>query len=1000
MLRTLFTLILATTLASAGTMPRLEGLIANRGQWPVHVLYASRGQNCNVWITNTGVLVDSWKVDRDAKMVNGTVVFTPLDQISGTPLPYPGMRLSDLQICIGRTQKQWYSAPVVNRLTLSYNKGMILVDYIALPNGAVSQTTKDFLSAKPNAVSKSIVYGAYLGDDDGDVPCDVEYMKRGSVVVCGSTKTMEFPKIVGSYQKTLSGNTDGFIARLDSTLQRVEAYTLLGGNQHDAVTSIVSDDENKIYAVGVTASPDFPISTGVTGQVFAGETDGFVCILDEDLKQVQMSTYIGGNYEDAATGIAVGTDGSLYVCGKTTSTAQLPVTFPATVNVLDWNNQVIGTLPGGGASYGKGDGFVARISPMGRIINSRYFGGEDDDEFTALTLDPSNNVYLVGSTTSLDFETEPTREEWYHPGRFPYDTTFNGGNTDAFAVKLEPQLNLSSSGEGSYSTYFGGDGDDVATGIVVDNLGKAYIIGTTNSTNLPAEGSMRPFRVGGTDVFLAVLTTDGRQLNGCTYFGGSADENVKGATPLPGTKNILVYGTTNSPDMPTMGSGSTNERDGATDGFMSVLSLSTNTYTTLITGDNDDDVVAASTDKLGDVYFLLQTTSTNLRPASPLHETPNPNGVMYVGKHVFGTLTLLSPIGGETLCKDKSTVISWTGSGLLPTEKFNIEISTNSGTTWMTIAEHITGTSYTWKPADMSTGTLNHAIARVRTDRGHTSASLSFNLSDPFVLKEYTTFASGCEGAGARLRVRATGSNIAYAWFKDGTLIPDATDSVYIIPILSSENIGQYSVRISATCQSSPTTIKMTVSIAEATAITEQPTSQNIKVGETITLRVVATGQSLTYQWKHNGSPIAGATTAQLQITNATESDEGIYACEILGTCGSAFTSDAVVMVDPVSGVREEATTANGLTISVLPSVVTLQTSNLLTCLLVSDSELIGPVDVSVYNVSGTVVFQTTLTGDTQLSIPISVDGFGSGMYNIVARTSKATVAHSFIVLQ
>src|SRR5260370_26268229 len=52
--------------------------------------------------------------------------------------------------------------------------------------------------------------------------------------------------------------------------------------------------------------------------------------------------------------------------------------------------------------------------------------------------------------------------------------------TDGFVAKINPNQAASSP---LYSTYLGGSGDDVGTGIAVDSSGNAYLTGTTDSTD-------------------------------------------------------------------------------------------------------------------------------------------------------------------------------------------------------------------------------------------------------------------------------------------------------------------------------------------------------------------------------------------------------------------------------------------------------------------------------------------------------------------------------------
>jgi uncharacterized delta-60 repeat protein len=78
--------------------------------------------------------------------------------------------------------------------------------------------------------------------------------------------------------------------------------------------------------------------------------------------------------------------------------------------------------------------------------------------------------------------------------------------------------------------------------------------------------------------------------------------------------------------------------------------------------------------------------------------------------------------------------------------------------------------------------------------------------------------------------------------------------------------------------------------------ITTQPVSQTVAAGGTVTFAVVATGNpSPTYQWKFNGSSIAGATNATLTIANAQFANLGTYSVTVSNGLATV-TSNAVTL--------------------------------------------------------------------------------------------------------
>src|SRR5580704_2037692 len=50
-----------------------------------------------------------------------------------------------------------------------------------------------------------------------------------------------------------------------------------------------------------------------------------------------------------------------------------------------------------------GDVFVSKLDPNGRLLFTDTFAGKGNDVGLAITLDPSGNIYIAGTTTSDDF---------------------------------------------------------------------------------------------------------------------------------------------------------------------------------------------------------------------------------------------------------------------------------------------------------------------------------------------------------------------------------------------------------------------------------------------------------------------------------------------------------------------------------------------------------------------------------------------------------------------
>ena len=907
----------ASSRPNAFTPPK--GFIKNVGQWPVEVLYAGKTPNAVVWITRTGTVVDSYSSDPSKDLRTGTVVRDVVIDANPLTVRTEGHAIAAASFLRGGQTDVAYSAPIVMSVHLrdvvpgadvlytfgakgiertfqyreSYTPGSLRIEHIA----SEQQPRGEAMAVTPVT---SVVYGSFIGGSGLDEVVGVEYLTNGQIVVAGNSPEIKFPSATGGYQTSIKGTSDGFIARMDRTLTKFLSYTFFGGSGDDKITALTADDLNNVYVTGETTSQDLPITSGASGQLAKGGIDAYIAKFDSTLAKLIVCGYHGGTKDDRATAIAADQNGLIFLCGYTNSTSGLPVTFPATITRRDWRGRT-STEPGGGANQGLIDGFVCFFSANGSIQQSRYFGREGNEYFRAMCLDRSNGVYITGSTTSPNFETAPT-SGFFASGRLPYDRTFNGGNTDAFVIKLNNELALAKSDDGTYSTFFGGDGEDEGRGIYVDDLGRAHFVGVTTSKNLETIGTLITQRIGDQDLYYGVLPDDGRTLNGATYFGGTGKDDVLGMTYDRSANNAILFGTTQSNDFPVTGEGSNGNRAGTTDGFIAVINTSTNRYTSLVGGDEEDSVRVALVDQVGDLYIAGTTTSQDF-PTNPTgaQTTVGKGRAGFVSKYAFGTLELMTPSGGETWCVGANRPISWAALGVPDTMKFAIEISEVGTNKWTEISKSATGRSLNWKVAALPTGQY---VIRVTTSRGHLSQlTTPFTISNPPTIVQQPKDASACEGKGVTLTIGVSGAGLKFQWRRNGTAIPGATKDTLVIPTLDAGSIGKYDVLVTGTCTPNVTSAQANVAFGTATAITQQPVGVTVDIGSPFSLSVSATGSTLSYQWKKNGVDITGATAATYNVTSASAADNGQYVCDVTGGCGTTTTTNAVSVVvkDPTS---------------------------------------------------------------------------------------------------
>ena len=185
----------------------------------------------------------------------------------------------------------------------------------------------DAFIAKFNATGTALEYSTYLGGDDQDSVTDIAIDGSRNVYVVGRTQSSDFPTTETATQRAHGGDVDVFVAKLSSSGSDLLFATYLGGQGDDRGSGIAIDDSGHAYIAGVTSSVDFPMRRPAQNTLQGGR-DAFVAKLNLIDGTLIYSTYLGGSRGEAAEGLALDSEGRMYVSGFTTS-----VDFP-TVNAI------------------------------------------------------------------------------------------------------------------------------------------------------------------------------------------------------------------------------------------------------------------------------------------------------------------------------------------------------------------------------------------------------------------------------------------------------------------------------------------------------------------------------------------------------------------------------------------------------------------------------------------------------------------------------------------
>lgn len=263
-------------------------------------------------------------------------------------------------------------------------------------------------------------------------------------------------------------------------------------------------------------------------------------------------------------------------------------------------------------------------------------------------------------------------------------------------------------------------------------------------------------------------------------------------------------------------------------------------------------------------------------------------------------LEVTAPNTSLTWCAGTTQNITWTAIGVT---NIKIEVAAD-GSNFTTLVASTPASAGTWPwniPANQTTGNqyrirISDASNPARNDINNANFSIQVTPA----ITTPPTGVSTCAGGPINLSVTATGTSLSYQWRKGGVNISGAVNATYSVSSSTANDAGNYDVVVSNGC-ASVTSASVVVAVNTPPAITTQPTSRAACAAQPVSFSVGATGAGLTYQWRKNGTPLAGKTSATLDIEAVSSSEVGEYDVVITGSCAPPVTSTraTLTMGDP-----------------------------------------------------------------------------------------------------
>ena len=328
--------------------------------------------------------------------------------------------------------------------------------------------------------------------------------------------------------QTIKGSSDTALLKYDSAGHLLYARTLGATDNASGLSLAVADDGSVAVAGSVTGRLEGAVDGPINSDDSGTSSDSFVTRYDSNGDE-QWTVRRGSLQNDEATALAFGSDGVLYVGGRTQSS------MPSATS----------TDPSGGwDAY-----LTAYATDSGgqpKSLFTQQFGTTENDSVSGIVVNGSQVV--VGSKEngeamlrSFDVSTNVVTETVNQQNQY--------GAYENVPVTYTKSATLTASGTRDLGSLKGGD----LAGLKIDN-GQLYVGGYT-ANNLMSIGGATTAPQGGMDAFVGrmSLNLSDTSNDALSYYGGTGNDTVTGFDVSNGTAWLVGSAGTNLDGQATVG---------------------------------------------------------------------------------------------------------------------------------------------------------------------------------------------------------------------------------------------------------------------------------------------------------------------------------------------------------------------------------------------------------------------------------------------------------------
>ncbi len=272
---------------------------------------------------------------------------------------------------------------------------------------------------------------------------------------------------------------------------------------------------------------------------------------------------------------------------------------------------------------------ITKFNPTGTTaLYSCYVGGSSVEGPHSLIADATDDLFIMGTTSSSDYPTSAGAFDASFNGGIPVTDLFGGGSygypngSDLFVSKLNPTGSTLIA-----STYVGGSrsdglnlfgesltknyGDQMRGDLAFDNTGNVYVASVTRSPDFPVVSAAYPTYGGSQqDAVLFKMNANLTTMAWSTFYGGNGLDAAH-CIKLNSAGKVFIAGGTNSTNLPSTSGVHQFLYQSAIDGFIARFSADgVHEVGTYVGTSSYNQIYLMDLDAADNVYVLGQTTGS------------------------------------------------------------------------------------------------------------------------------------------------------------------------------------------------------------------------------------------------------------------------------------------------------------------------------------------------------------------------------------------------------